>query len=224
MRKNQAVLKWVAAAAGSLAIVSSARAAVFITEVDPNGSSKSYAGDWFELKNEGSSVDLSGWKVDDNSNSFASAVPIRNGVVLPAGASILLIESNTSGTNDATVTTAFKSAWGLSTDSVVLAYGGSGVGLGSTGDSVNVYDSAGTLQANVSFGAAPTNGATFDNTAEANNATISTASAVGTNGAYVNNLTDNETGSPTTITATPEPASASILLAGVGMLARRKRR
>ncbi len=47
----------------------SAQAAIVITEAHPTGSSSStYAADWFELTNTGNTdVDITGWRVDDNS-------------------------------------------------------------------------------------------------------------------------------------------------------------
>jgi Lamin Tail Domain len=51
-----------------------ALAAIEITEVDPAGSANTaYAADWFELTNTGASpVSITGWKMDDNSNSYAA--------------------------------------------------------------------------------------------------------------------------------------------------------
>lgn len=59
-------------------IAGSAAADIRITEVAPWASGNSpYAGDWFELTNTGSSaVSISGWKVDDSSNSFNSAIAL----------------------------------------------------------------------------------------------------------------------------------------------------
>jgi hypothetical protein len=49
-----------------------------ISEVWPGGSSNgSYAADWFEVTNTGpTAVDITGWKVDDNSNLFSAAAPL----------------------------------------------------------------------------------------------------------------------------------------------------
>ena len=66
----------IAAALMSL-IAAPAQANIIISEVDANGSAASsgYAADWFELTNTGtSSVNITGWKMDDNSNAFANAV------------------------------------------------------------------------------------------------------------------------------------------------------
>src|SRR5262249_14945588 len=46
--------------------------ALYISEVSPSSSGNApYAADWFELTNAGTAaVDVTGWKMDDNSNSF----------------------------------------------------------------------------------------------------------------------------------------------------------
>src|SRR5439155_10019080 len=65
-------------------------------------------------------------------------------------------------------------------------YTGVGVGLGTEGDAVNLYNSAGVLQASVAFGAstpAPGPFRTFDNASGINNGAISSLSANGINGA-----------------------------------------
>src|SRR5262249_29864582 len=64
-----------------------------ISEVDASGSS-SYLADWFEVTNVGpSDVNIAGWKIDDSSNAFASAVALRNIAGLPAATSIPLGKS-----------------------------------------------------------------------------------------------------------------------------------
>jgi hypothetical protein len=208
----------------------SASAAMLITEVDPSGSSAAYAADWFELTNTGNTaVDITGWKMDDNSNSSSSAVALRGVTSIAAGQSVIFIEGNSTGTNDASLQSAFITAWwGSSVPNGLVfgGYGGSQVGLSGTADAVNIFDSSGTLIANVSFGAA-TAGKTFDNTAGQNNATISTLSATGVNGAFAS-FNAAEIGSPGVYAppAVPVPASVWMLFSGLGLLganARRKR-
>jgi hypothetical protein len=55
-------------------------AAVRTTVVAPWRSGKSpVAADWFDLTNAGAvAIDISGWKVDDSSNSFISALALNN--------------------------------------------------------------------------------------------------------------------------------------------------
>ena len=81
---------------------------VIVSEVAPWGSgNSSYAVDWFEVTNTGTSaVDLTGWKMDDSSDSFGSAVPLAGVTSLPAGKSAIFFE-DTGGLDDAVVTAAF---------------------------------------------------------------------------------------------------------------------
>ncbi|WP_392477995.1 SdiA-regulated domain-containing protein [Nostoc sp. C110] len=172
---------------------------IFITEVAPWSSGNSpVAADWFELTNKGlSAVDITGWKIDDNSNSFASSVALSGITTIGAGESVIFIEG-------ATVNPTFLSNWFGANPPAGLKignYSGSGIGLGTGGDAVNIYNSTGALQANVVFGASPAAApfATFDNAALSNNATIATLSAVGVNGAFVAVNSSVEIGSPGTI-------------------------
>ena len=194
-----------------------AHAQIIISEVDPTGSSASYAADWFELKNTGASaVDLTGWKMDDNSASFSLAVALRGITSVAAGQSVVFVEGNTSGTTDATIDANFISAWfgGSAPVGFTIAnYGGSGVGLSATSDAVNIYNSTGTLQAGVTFGAS-TAGISFDNAAGLSG-TISQLSAAGVNGAFLS-FNGAETGSPGNVGPVPEPGTLALM--GMGVL------
>lgn len=204
-----------------LAFASNAPAKILITEVHPSGSSASYAADWFELTNNGgSAVDITGWKMDDSSNAFASAVPLRNVTSIAPNQSVVFFEGNTTGTTDATITANFESSWfgaNVPADFVIGAYGGSGVGLSGTGDAVHIFDSAGTPITGVIFGTA-TVGTTFDNAQGLENTSLSTLSTVGIAGAFVS--TEGEIGSPGTV---PEPASLFLMLSGAVLLPRKRR-
>jgi uncharacterized protein YjiK len=180
---------------------------VKITEADPTGSSAGYAADWFELTNTGAdSVDLSGWKMDDSSDAFGTAVALEGVTTLVPGESALFLE-----TESATTIEAFKTAWfGASVPAglQIGKYHGSGVGLSSGGDGVNVFNAAGEQMTGVSFGAATT-GVSFDNAAGIGGTTapiptISTLSKAGFNGAFRNAA--GEVGSPGAISG-----SAAIL-------------
>jgi uncharacterized protein YjiK len=164
---------------------------LIITEVAPWGSSGTpYLADWFEVTNVGgAAVDMTSWRMDDNSNSFAASVPIVGVGSVAPGQSVILIEGT------ATTANAFVAAWFGGTPPAGFAIGsytGSGVGLSTSGDAVNLFTPSGTLVTGVQFGASTTN-VSFDNTAGL--ATVTTLSAVGVNGAFLS--PDNvETGSP----------------------------
>jgi len=195
-----------------------ANAAVLITEVAPWGSGNApYATDWFELTNTGSSVvNISGWKMDDNSNSFGSATSLTGITSIGAGESVIFTES--------AATASFLSTWfgtkvpaGLQ----IGNYTGAGVGLSATADAVNIYNASGVLQANVTFAASDATAPyqTFDNAAGLNNAAISTLSVVGVNGAFVASNDVSEIGSPGRIAAAvPEADSYAMLLVGLGLM------
>lgn len=192
-----------------------ATAQVRITEVAPWSSGNSVVGaDWFELTNLGSSaVDISGWKVDDNSNAFVSALALNGVSSIGAGQSVIFIEGSTATASN------FLSNWfGSSSYAgvVVGTYSGSGIGFGTGGDAVNIFNTAGVLQARVDFGAsdAATPYQTFDNSVGLNNVTLSTLSTAGTNGAFVI-ASGLEIGSPSLV---PEPETYAMLLAGLGLM------
>ncbi len=171
---------------------------IVISEVSPWSSGNSpVAGDWFELSNTGSTpLDILGWKMDDNSQSPAGAVALVGITNIAPGESVIFIES-TSLTN---AQAAFRSNWfGASVPAglQIGSYTGSGVGLGTGGDAVNIYSSNNVLQASVSFGASPVGPfATFDNGGGLNNANITQLSAVNVNGAFVAVNSAAEIGSP----------------------------
>jgi uncharacterized protein YjiK len=179
-----------------------------ITEVAPWSSGNSpVAADWFEVTNFGTSAaSLIGWTMDDNSDSFAVSVPLNGVTSIAPGESVIFIETaNSAGL--AAATTAFVNNWFGGTKPASLqigSYSGSGVGLSTGGDHVNLFDGGGTVHAAVTFGPSPsgTSLGTFDNSAGLNNVDISTPlSVVGQNGAFVapGDLTITEIGSPGTI-------------------------
>ena len=134
-----------------------------VTEVSPWSSGDApYKADWWELTNTGPrTVDLTGFKMDDNSNAFANAVALNGVPALAPGQSAVFIEGNASTAN------AFKAAWfgaGAPAGFAIGSYSGSGVGLSTDGDAVNIFDPQGDRVTGVSFGSATT-GFTFDNAA-----------------------------------------------------------
>ncbi|HEY4330463.1 MAG TPA: lamin tail domain-containing protein [Phycisphaerae bacterium] len=203
--------------------MSSSYGDIIISEVDPSGSgTATYAADFFELTNTGSTaVNIAGWKMDDNSNAFATAVPLRGVGSIAAGQSVIFLEGTADGSTDATIQSNFKSAWfgsNVPASLVLAGYGGSGVGLGTGGDAVNIFNAGGTLITRVDFGSATT-GVTFDNALGLNNVTLTTLSTAGVNGAFLSPT--GEIGSPGTI---PEPGTLlAVAFAGVGLMLRRRR-
>jgi hypothetical protein len=214
-------------AASSLSV----SAQVYITEVAPWGSSATtdYAADWFEVTNAGTeTVNLTGWKVDDSSATFGSAGALRGVTSLAPGQTVVFLEGASTPVNDANLTALFRTAWFGAAVPVGLTlgfYGGTGLGLSTGGDGVNLFNSAGVLQASVSFGAntAGSPFRSFDNTAQLNGVTISELSALGVNGAF---LADSgaSIGSPG-VTAVPEPTeyAAAFGLASVAFALWRRR-
>jgi hypothetical protein len=204
--------------ATAMLAATAAHADVRITEVAPWSSGNSPVGaDWFELTNTGTSaVSLAGWSMDDSSATAGSAA--MGGVAsLAAGASAIFIEG------DGSQAAAFRTTWfgsNVPANLQIGHYSGSGVGLSTDGDGVNVFDASNVKQAFVSFGASATGPyATFDNAAGLNG-TISQLSVAGVNGAFAAAGDAGEIGSPGTIAAAvPEPASVALMLAGLGLVA-----
>lgn len=168
-----------------------------VTEVSPASSSNgSYAADWFELTNTGAvAVDITGWKFDDDSAGFASGAPLEGVTSIAPGQSVVFVEGTSTTANQ------FKGAWfgewvpaGFS----IGTYSGSGIGLSSGGDAVNIFDAAGSRVTGVAFGPSAGESATFDN-AEGLGASVAplptlvTRSVVGVAGAFT---AGGETGSP----------------------------
>lgn len=195
---------------------------VRITEVAPWGSGNSpYSADWFELTNTSSAaVSISGWKVDDNSNSFGAAAALTGITSIAAGESVIFLET-TSTNSPTTVSASFLNTWfGTSVGPRLGFYTGNGLGLSTTADAVNIFDGSGTLQARVAFGASDATSPyqTFNNAAGLNNATISLLSAVGVDGAFVALNDTAEIGSPGLVAApVPGPESYAMMLAGLAV-------
>jgi hypothetical protein len=204
------------AAALGLAVAASAQADIIVSEVAPWSSGNSAVGaDWFELSNTGSSaVDISGWKMDDNSNSFGAAVALTGIASIAAGGSVIFIEGGSAG---------FVPDWFGANAPAGLqigSYAGSGVGLSTGGDAVNIFDATGGLMTRVGFGASPSSApyASFDNAAGLSGSVSLTAlSAVGVNGAFLA-ASGSEIGSPGSIAAVPEPGGFALLAAGLGVI------
>ncbi len=192
---------------------------LIVSEVAPwSSGSSSVAADWFEVTNtSGVPIGVTGWSVDDSSASFAASVPLSGISSIGAGESVIYLESATPA-----IATAFVDAWFGGTKPAGLqigTYSGSGVGLSTGGDAVNLYDSTQALRASVTFGPSPGAApfATFDNAVGLDATAISTLSSPGVNGAFaVTTAADNMVGSPGTIVnapGTPPPSSTTSTLA-----------
>lgn len=196
-----------ALAGSSNAPHAAAGASVIVSEVHSAGSGNgTYAADWFEVTNTGTSdVDIAGWKMDDDSNSFAASVGLRGVTTIPAGRSVVFLQGQNDGSTDATIIANFSNAWfGVTPPPAGVLIGAYGnIGLGTGGDAVNLFDAAGNRMTGVSFGAATAN-ATFDNTLAL--PVIGVISAAGFNGAVLSS-NGAEIGSPGTRAV---PALASI--------------
>ena len=184
-----------------------------VTEVAPWSSGNSLFGaDWFEVTNVGKRVvSLDGWKVDDSSESpLGGAVPLTGISAIAPGESVIFLETETV----ATTVSGFLSAWFGSNPPVGLqvgTYSGSGIGLSTGGDAVNLFDSLNVRQAKVTFGGSPsaTPFGTFDNSAALDNVAITLKSVAGVNAAFnaVNSpAATTEIGSPGVINRPPAPA------------------
>jgi len=226
--KNHSSKQLALAAALATVCAPTAFAQIFITEVAPWGSgNSSYTVDWFELTNTGASaVDITGWKIDDDSNAFGSAANLRNVTSIAPGQSVVFLDVAVA--NEAAKLAAFTSAWfGASAPSNFAFgyYNGAG-GLGTGGDAINIFNSTGSPQASVTFGAsdAVSPFQSFDNAAGLNNTAISLFSEAGVNGA-ITAFDTTAVGSPG-LTAVPEPSeyAAAFGVLSVGLAAWFRRR
>lgn len=170
-----------------------------ITEVAPWSSGNSpVAADWFEVSNTGTrAVNIAGWKVDDSSASFAAALALNGITNIAPGESVIFLETADLPTTKA----AFLSTWfgtNVPTSLQVGSYTGSGIGLSTSGDAVNLYNSNGVLQASVTFGTAPASApfGTFENAAGLNNVTLTQLSVAGIHEAFAAANDASEVGSP----------------------------
>lgn len=175
--------------------------AIRITEVAPWASGDSpVRADWFELTNfSDATVDIAGWRVDDDSNSSAASVALSGVTSIAAGQSVIFLQT----TDLATTAKAFVDTWFGGQAPAGLTFGsytGSGIGLSGGGDAVVLFDAAGNVAANVTFGASTGVPAlaTFDNAAGLNNARLITIATAGVDGAFTvpGSTGNSETGSP----------------------------
>lgn len=208
---------------GSLVITSHSQGAAIlrITEImAQSGAGGTGTPDWFEVSNLGdTSLSIVGYRMDDSSNSFATAVALNLVSDIGAGETVVFLETN----SDADITT-FRSFWNVPLSVQIGRYSGSGVGLSASGDGVNLFTSTGEAVTGASYSSATT-GATFEFSYDSTGAALggATPSSVGVNGAYLATGGPNDVsniGSPGVI---PEPSAAALaLLPGFAFLLRRR--
>lgn len=229
--ERRSSLKVVLSASLCLLLAAAAQAQIRITEVAPwsSGSGNtSLNADWFELTNFGSSaVNITGWRVDDSSAAWGSSLALNGITNIDPGESVIFIET-ASG-----LATQFKSLWfggdgSLPSDLQIGRYSGSGIGLSTDGDGLNIFSSSTTVEASVSFGAStPAPFQTFDNSEGLNGVALTQLSVAGVNGAFTRPSGVGQqfmTGSPGTI---PEPTSFALValgsIASLGVARRRRK-
>lgn len=180
--------------------------------------------DWLELTNySGSTVDISGWKVDDNSFLFSAALALTGVTSLGPGESAIFFEGGKT-----TTVANFQSFWGLSgVLPQIGSYTGSGIGFSSTGDGAVIFNASGIeVTPRVTFGAA-TAGTTFyyaydsaglPTTSPNTNALVSSLGTLDGQISYASTglvSSVSNIGSPgTAINAVPEPSSIALCLIG----------
>jgi hypothetical protein len=205
-----------------------------ITEaMSQSGTAPTFTADWWEVTNFGSSaVDLTGWKMDDNSFDSTRAVALNGVSSIGAGESVVFLETASPLTDIPN----FRSFWGGSAATAAIgSYTGAGVSLSSTGDGIVLFNS-GSAEATprVTFGAATLGSSFFyqyasngDPTTSPNtSAVVSTVGTVNGQVTYLSatSVTQN-IGSPgTAINAVPEPSTVALGSIGLAILAARAAR
>ncbi len=133
----------------SLLVLGAAQAAqsqalLRVTEVMSSGNTP----DWFELTNiSDAPIDITGFKVDDGSFSYANALTLQGVGEIAPGERVVFVESATN------YLSSFQTFWNVNIVQVGN-YSGSGIGLSSGGDGVIIFDATGIEVTRVSFGPA----------------------------------------------------------------------
>jgi hypothetical protein len=198
------------------ASLTGAQAALIITEV-MSTSGTNGTPDWIEVTNTGTSaVDITGFKFDDGSFTFASSVPLVGVTSIAAGQSVVFIETSIPETTIAD----FRTFWGGSATSAVIgSYTGPGVGMSSGGDGASIFSASGISVAEVSFGAATT-GSSFgyDLASYPNQDGFGGISVNGSNGAFISANALGNIGSPGVDFPSQVPEPSGLALLGLGTI------
>jgi hypothetical protein len=164
--------------------------------------------DWWELTNLGSSsVDLSNYRFNDDTGGFATgAFVLPSGLSIGSGESMIFVESTTS---QPMTVQGFRDWWGggLSASAQIVVYSGSGFGLGSGGDQVNLWDSGGALVDGVVTTAATAGTSFVFDSAGAAGRSPAGLSQAGNGGAFTA-AQNGDIGSPA---VAPEPSVFSLI-------------
>lgn len=209
-------------AIGAIAVVaSSAHAYLRVTEA-MSSSGTGGTNDWFEVTNYGSSaVDVTGFKMDDNSFNFANSVLLNGITSIGAGESVIFVESTSSSFDVAS----FQTFWGGLSGVQIGFYNGSGAGVSfsSNGDGVVVFNASGAeMTARATFGAA-TSGSSFYFDLTPNTGIVSTVGTIGTQVTFATTGSLVNTGSLGTAIGIPAPGAVA-LLGIAGLVGGRRRR
>lgn len=209
-------------AIGAIAVVaSSAHAYLRVTEA-MSSSGTGGTNDWFEVTNYGSSaVDVTGFKMDDNSFNFANSVLLNGITSIGAGESVIFVESTSSNFDVAS----FQTFWGGLSGVQIGFYNGSGAGVSfsSNGDGVVVFNASGAeMTARATFGAA-TSGSSFYFDLAPNTGIVSTVGTIGTQVTFATTGSLVNTGSLGTAIGIPAPGAVA-LLGIAGLVGGRRRR
>lgn len=210
-------------AVGAIAAVASPASAYLRVSEVMSASGSGGTNDWFEVTNYGSgAVDITGFRMDDNSFSFANSVLLSGITSIGAGESVIFVES-TSSTFD---TAAFRTFWGGLSGVQVGSYNGSGAGVSfsSNGDGAVVFNASGTeVTARATFGAATTGSSFYFDLAPNNTGIVSTVGTIGTQVTFATTGSLVNTGSLGTAIGIPAPG-AVVLLGVAGLIGGRRRR